>query len=158
MAYFSIIAAATLWGTIGVFIKELNSLGFAPIQIVFIRAMGAAVTLILFLLIKNTKLLKINPRDSGYFVGTGILSFIFLNWCYFIAVNKTSLSVAAILLYTAPAIVTVLSVILFKEKMTTRKTISLLLTSVGCIFVAAFVQGTGQNITATGIFAVSIIR
>jgi drug/metabolite transporter (DMT)-like permease len=153
MAYFLVIVAAILWGTLGVFGKELNGYGFAPEQIVFIRAIGASVTLIIYSIIKNAKLLKIKLRDSVYFVGTGIISFVFFNWCYFIAVNETSLSVAAILLYTAPSIVMVLSVILFKEKITARKFLSLVLTFVGCIFVTTFSQGTGYEITVTGILA-----
>ena len=153
ISYFFVIAAATLWGTIGIFGKKLNAFGFAPSEIVFIRAIGASIILILFLSIKDAKLLKINPRDSLYFVGTGILSFVFFNWCYFIAINKTSLSVAAILLYTAPSIVTIFSTILFKEKMTSKKIMSLMLTFVGCVFVTAFMPGYGPKITATGILA-----
>ena len=152
-AYFLVIAAASLWGTLGVFVKKLNGVGFSPEQIVFIRAVGAAIILIIFLSIKNAKLPRIRYRDSIYFVGTRIFSFVFFNWCYFIAINKTSLSVAAILLYTAPALVTVFSVILFKEKLTARKIISLVLTFVGCVFVTAFAQGAGHKITATGILA-----
>jgi drug/metabolite transporter (DMT)-like permease len=120
---------------------------------VFVRAFGASITLILFALIKDVKLIKIKPHDSLYFVGTGILSFTFFNWCYFIAINKTSLSVAAILLYTAPTIVMILSAILFKERMTKKKIISLLLTFAGCIFVTAFVDKTGQKLTLSGILA-----
>lgn len=153
MAYFFVIVAAMLWGTLGVFGKRLNQFGFDPAQIVIIRAIGAAVILILFTSIRNANLLKIKPRDFIYFVGTGILSFVFFNLCYFVAINKTSLSVAAVLLYTAPAIVMVLSAILFKEKMTRKKLISLMLTFAGCIFVTAFVQGTGQKISISGVLA-----
>ena len=152
-AYFFVIVAAMLWGTLGIFGKKLNEFGFNPAQVVFIRAIVASVTLILFVLIKNINLLKIKPRDSIYFVGTGILSFVFFNLCYFVAINKTSLSVAAILLYTAPAIVMIFSAILFKEKMTKNKIISLVLTFVGCIFVTAFAQGSGQKINVTGILS-----
>lgn len=148
-AYFFVIVAAMLWGTLGIFGKKLNEFGFNPAQVVLIRAIGASVILVLFTLIKNTNLLKIKPRDSLYFVGTGIFSFVFFNWCYFVAINITSLSVAAILLYTAPALVMVFSAILFKEKMTKNKIISLVLTFVGCISVTAFVQGTGHKITVT---------
>lgn len=153
MSYFFVIVAAALWGTIGIFAKKLNQFGFIPEQVALIRAIGATLILGIFTLIQNKELLKIKPRDSIYFVGTGIFSFIFFNWCYFVAINKTSLSIAAILLYTAPAIVMVLSAILFKEKMTKIKIISLLLTFTGCIFVTAFVQGAGQNITFGGVLA-----
>ncbi len=153
MAYFFVIAAAVLWGTLGIFGKVLNQFGFDPPQIVLIRAFGAFITLVLFTAIKSKHLLRIKPRDSVYFVGTGILSFVFFNWCYFTAINKTSLSAAAILLYTAPALVMVFSAILFKERMTKVKLISLMLTFAGCILVTAFVQGTGQRITTSGVLA-----
>ncbi len=153
LSYFFVIAAAVLWGTIGIYSKKLTHYGFDTTQIVFIRAVVASVTLILFASIKSRDLLKIEPRDSKYFIGTGIISFVFFNWCYFVAINKTSLSIAAILLYTAPTIVMVLSVILFNEKMTKKKIISLILTFAGCIFVTAFAQGAGQSITVSGLLA-----
>lgn len=153
LSYFFVIAAAILWGTLGIFGKRLTLYGFEPAQIVFIRAIGASVILILFALIKSKNLLKIEPRDSKYFIGTGIISFVFFNLCYFVAINKTSLSIAAILLYTAPTIVMVLSAILFKEKMTKKKIASLMLTFAGCIFVTAFAQGTGSRITVGGVLA-----
>lgn len=153
MAYLFIIIAAALWGTLGIFGKKLDGFGFNTAQIVFLRAIGASLALFLFLLFRDRKLPKIKLRDSIYFVGTGILSFVFFNWCYFVAINKTSLSVAAILLYTAPILVMIFSAILFKEQMTKKKIVSLILTFVGCIFVTAFVQGAEQRITLTGLLA-----
>ena len=141
-AYYYVICAATCWGIIGLFVKNLNQLGFNTIQLVFIRAFCATLILIIFVLIKDKKIVKIRLSDFKYFVGTGLLSFVFFSWCYFIAIEKTSLSVAAILLYTAPTIVVILSVILFKEKMTTKKTVSLILTFIGCIFVTLSLQET----------------
>ena len=152
-AYIFVILAAALWGTIGIFGKQLSILGFSTLQIVSIRAVISSIAIGIFLLIRNRELLKIDFHDSLYFVGTGIFSFVFFNWCYFIAINKTSLSVAAILLYTAPTIVMIFSVLLFKEKMTKRKIVSLILTFMGCIFVTAFVNNAGQNISISGVLA-----
>ena len=44
------------------------------------------------------------------------------------AIIETSMGVAAILLYTAPAIVMIISVILFNEKITYKKTIIVAIT------------------------------
>ncbi len=152
-AYLLVIMAAVLWGTIGIFAKKLSAFGFDTLQIVSIRAIIALIAISIFLLFKNKELFKIDFRDSLCFVGTGIFSFVFFNWCYFIAINKTSLSVAAILLYTAPTMVMIFSAILFKEKMTKRKLVSLFLTFIGCILVTAFAGNAGQNISLTGILA-----
>jgi len=152
-AYFLVIFAAILWGTVGFLGKKLSEFGFDTFQIVAIRAMSASLVLILYLLFTNKKLLNIKLRDSIYFVGTGIFSFVFFNWCYFVAINNTSLSVAAILLYTAPTIVMIFSIILFKEKLTTKKIVSLILTFVGCALVTIFVGKGVQNISLIGILA-----
>ncbi len=150
-ATFLVIAAAVLWGTLGIYGKLLNGLGFTPIQVVLIRAVGASITLILFLGLTRPKLLQIRLGDIHYFIGTGIFSFVFFNWCYFEAINRTSLSIAAILLYTAPALVMVFSAILFKESLTSRKLISLSLTFIGCLLVTVFAQTSGQKITPLGV-------
>lgn len=152
-AYSFVIIAAALWGTIGIFSKHLSAIGFSALQIVSIRAIISALFIFALLLVKDRRLLKIEIRDSGYFAGTGIISIVFFNWCYFTAINKTSLSVAAILLYTAPAFVMVFSAILFKEKLTKRKIAALILTFIGCLFVTVFVNGTGHEVSALGILA-----
>jgi drug/metabolite transporter (DMT)-like permease len=113
----------------------------------------AAVMLVFYLLITNKKYLKIKFADIRYFIGTGILSFAFFNWCLFVAIRNTSLSVATILLYTAPSFVTVLSVILFKEKLTAEKIVSLGLTFIGCILVTGFFQSHENRVSLVGIMA-----
>ena len=62
----------------------------------------------------------------------------------------TSLSVAAILLYTAPAIVMVLSYFLFREKLTKRKLLALGMTFIGCVLVTGILSETG-SVSAGGI-------
>ncbi|MDF2548272.1 MAG: transporter [Anaerosolibacter sp.] len=153
IAYFSVMCAAILWGILGIFIKKLYGFGFNPFQIVAIRALGAFAALFLYLFISDRKLLRVQPRDMGYFVGTGILSFVFFNWCYFIAIQYTTLSIASILLYTAPAFVMVFSTILFKESLTPRKIISFALTFIGCILVTGYFQQTGDGLSMIGVLA-----
>ena len=152
LAYVFVISAAVLWGTIGMYSKQLSKFGTSVLQIVSIRAIFAALAIFVFILLKDRKLLNIDIHDWKYFFGTGILSFVFFNWCYFIAINKTTLSTAAILLYTAPAIVMVLSIILFKEKLTGRKVAALILTFIGCVFVTGVIKGK-QDISPLGILA-----
>lgn len=151
MPYLLVMTAAVLWGIIGIFSKALVAFGFESTQIVFVRAFGAVIALFVYLLVKNPAGLKIRIRDSRYFVGSGIISFVFFNWCYFTAIELTSLSTAAVLMYTAPAIVMVLSVLLFKEKMTPKKLGSLLLTFIGCLLVSLFTPGATGRITGLGL-------
>lgn len=145
-----IVSAGILWGCMGLFVRRLNALGLASMEVVALRAVVTTVLMLLFLLIYDRKLLKIRWKDLWCFLGTGVCSILFFNYCYFKAMELTALSVAAILLYTAPAIVMLLSYFLFKEKLTVRKLLSLGMTFAGCVLVTGVLTEDGQ-ISAAGI-------
>ena len=151
VAYLYIAAAACLWGIISLFIRHLYAAGFTPTQVVSIRAISATFFLLLYALYKDMKSLSIKPADSRYFVGTGIISVVFFNWCMFNAIQETSVSVATILLYTAPAFVTLLSRVLFREALTSRKIIALISTLLGCSFVVGFLPSANESISSYGL-------
>ncbi len=152
IAYLMIIVGAALWGTIGIFVQKLYDYGLTPIQVVTIRVTFAACILLVTLLIKNPSLLKINRADFKYFIGTGICSIVFFNWCFFTAIQEVSLSVAAVLLYTGPAFVTILSRFLFNEWLTSRKVVALVLTLVGCVLVIGLFPLEQTKLSFFGIF------
>lgn len=150
LAPFFVLLAGILWGTMGIYVRRLNALGFTTIEIVAVRSVVTAVLLLLVLFFYNRKMLKIRLKDIWCFVGTGIFSIVFFNYCYFKAITMTSLSVAAVLLYTAPAIVMVLSAFLFHERITTIKIISLIATFAGCVFVTGLAGGK-ESLSTAGI-------
>ena len=145
-----ILIAGVLWGSMGIFVRKYNAHDMSSMEIVALRAVVTVVMMFVFLMIYDRKLLKIRIKDIWCFIGTGLLSIIFFNFCYFKAITMTSLSVAAVLLYTAPAIVMILSAILFKEKLTGIKVLSLIATFVGCIFVTGVI-GSGESLSIPGI-------
>ncbi|MEH7385376.1 DMT family transporter [Bacillus sp. JJ1521] len=151
MAGLSIAAGASLWGIIGLFVSNLYAIGFTPLQVVAVRAVAASIFLITYTLIKNPKAFKIKIPDSKYFIGTGIISIVLFNWCMFVAIEETSISVAAILLYTAPAFVTIFARILFKEKLTIRKILALVVTIMGCAFVVGVLPNFSDTISLFGL-------
>ena len=127
----------------GLFVRPLNDMGLSSWDIVFLRAVLTTVFMALLLLIKDKSLFKIRLRDIWCFLGTGLLSIVFFNLCYFKEITITSLSVAAILLYTAPAFVMIISAFCFKERLTVRKIIALVLSFTGLIFVTGVLGGSG---------------
>lgn len=134
------------------FFHMLNAQGFSQMQVAAIRVATAAAALTLYILAKDRSLLKVRLRDCWCFVGTGIVSLVFFNWCYFTAIERTSLAVAAVLLYTSPVFVMLFSAALFHEKINARKLTALGLTLLGCLFVAG-VFGTASPFTPMGILA-----
>ena len=152
-AYLFIVSAAALWGCIGVFLKLLTAGGLSSMQSVAVRCATAALLYFLWLLKKDPSALKIRPRDCIYFVGTGLCSLLFFNWCYFNTIRTSSLSVAAVLLYTAPVFVMLMSAIFFRESITRQKIISLLLTFLGCMLVTGVLpMGAGSISVETILF------
>ncbi|MEB1806172.1 MAG: DMT family transporter [Bacillaceae bacterium] len=152
-AYLAIAAGAALWGTIGLFVQELYRLGLTPLQVVTLRVSCAVIFLLLYSVVVNRQWLQVKLKDSPLFIGTGIISIVFFNWCFFLAIQETSISVAAILLYTAPAFVLILSRLLFKELLTARKVLSLSLTLFGCILVVQLLPNGSMTMTTVGIIA-----
>lgn len=140
----AIMAAASLWGFIGWFSYVLMFYGFSPVQVTAVRTIAGAVFMTALLLLRSPQLLKIIPRDIWMFIGTGIFSVLFFNLFYLLTFTFSSLSVAVMLLYTAPAFVMLLSVLLFKERLTKGKLLALASTILGCLFLSGILSGGWQ--------------
>ena len=78
-----IIIAACFWGSMGIFVRKLESFGFSAIQIVSIRLTLAALLFCLVQLIVDRSGFKIAPRDILLFLGLGFGSILFFTICYF---------------------------------------------------------------------------
>ena len=142
-----IIIAGLFWGSMGIFVRHLNGLGFTSIQVACLRLTMAGVLFALILLIKDAKGFKISPRDIPLFLALGLVSILFFTCCYFTAIRLMTMSTAAILLYTSPIWVMILAIIFLKEKITVQKIIALVLAFAGCVLVSGF----GGRVTVTGI-------
>lgn len=130
-----------MWGTIGLFVNKLGSFGIKSTELVVGRFFIASLIIGLFLIIFNKELLKIRLKDIFWFCLTGIGCLLFFNASYGIAIEKSSMAVAAVLLYTSPAIVTIISAFVFQEKITLRKVFAVLLAISGCAFVSGIMSG-----------------
>jgi drug/metabolite transporter (DMT)-like permease len=143
-----IILAACFWGSMGIFVRKLGEYGFSSIQIVSIRITIAALVFCIILLIKDRTGFRISPRDIPLFLGLGLGSILFFTVCYFSAIAIMSLSTAAILLYTSPIWIMLMSMLFFHEKMNSRKLVALVLAFTGCVLVSGI---SGDGMTVTGI-------
>ena len=143
-----IILAGCFWGSMGIFVRKLGEEGFDSIQIVSIRVTLAALFFSLILFLKDRSGFKISLRDIPLFLGLGFGSVLFFTVCYFAAINMMSLSTAAILLYTSPIWIMLMSVLFFHEKLTGRKLLALAAAFGGCVLISGI---SGGGITLTGL-------
>ena len=143
-----IILAGCFWGSMGIFVRKLGTYGFGAIQIVSIRITLAALIFSLVLLVKDRSGFKISPKDIPLFLGLGFGSILFFTICYFTAITMMPLSTAAILLYTSPVWIMLMSIFFFHEKLDRRKLIALALAFAGCVLVSGI---SGEGMTVTGL-------
>jgi drug/metabolite transporter (DMT)-like permease len=137
LGYAFILGAACMWGTIGIFFSVLHyNFGMSALTIGVLRAGIAALLLALAL--------GLWKRDALRFERTllpplllfglfGIAAFYVLNTE---AVFLTNVATASVLLYTAPAFVTLLARRLWREPLTRRKIVAVVASFVGCTLVA----------------------
>lgn len=133
MSLLMFVTSALVFGTIGIFRR------FIPVSsslLAFFRGVIGSLFLLGFLKLKNRPfrhgLAKKTVRlliVSGAFIG--------LNWVFlFEAYNYTSVATATLCYYMEPAIVTLLSPIFFKERLTPKKLICIAVSVAGMIFVS----------------------
>ncbi|MCQ2559977.1 MAG: DMT family transporter [Clostridia bacterium] len=146
-----VVAAGVLWGFLGYFTRTLYGLGFSSVQITAVRCLMASLFLLLLLGLTRKELLKIKLKHLWYFVGSGIISIVFFNICYFLCIEMLTMSAAAMLLYTSPFFVMLISLFVFKEQITLQKGLSLLMAFIGCMMVIGFIGDSPVVFSTAGI-------
>ena len=131
-----VLLAGCLWGTTGIFTRTLDTMGINGIKVTFLRSFIAAATMFFIILFKDKSLFKFKIRDIWVFIGSGIFSFLFFSICYMFSIKLNSMSAASVLLYTAPIFIAFISVPLFKEKITLKTALAIILAVAGCTFSA----------------------
>ena len=138
----SILAAAVLWGIIGLWNRRLMAAGLSPTSIVMVRNLGGMALLSLVFGVRDRSVFRVQRRHLKYFFGTGVVSVVLFTACYFSCQRICSLAAASILLYTAPSFVVLLSAVLWRETVTREKLLALALTFLGCAFVCGAFSGS----------------
>lgn len=141
----SVLLAGTLWGIISFFIKALSAAGLDAMQITFIRYAAAAPVLSTVVAVMDRGKLRIRLRDIWMFIGTGIVSIVLFNICYFYTMIHAGASAAVVLLYTSPVFIMLLSALLFRERITPVKLLALVMTFVGCVLVTGLSGGNAMT-------------
>ncbi|MBQ0004472.1 MAG: EamA family transporter [Clostridiales bacterium] len=151
--YIKVFIAGLLWGTIGIWATLLGRMGMGSMMTAFFRLLTATVLLFFILIVKGKgfRLFKISKKGLISCILIGFLSQALYNYFYMYAVQTTGMSVAAVLLYTSPIFVAILSRMILKENMTKNKIIAIAVNIVGCVLTVTGGSFAGANINMTGI-------
>lgn len=130
------ILAGILWGATGIFIRKSTELSMNNITIVSSKAVTASVIMFVSIFLYNKSLIKIHLKDIFIFISAALIGMLGVNIFFNESVSFLSLSLAAVLLSLSPIFVLLLSYFLYKEKITLKKLISIILAFLGCILVS----------------------
>ncbi len=146
-----VISAGCLWGVMGLFSRGMGAVGIAASGIIVIRCGISAVLFALTIALTDRSRFRVAAKDLWCFLGSGLCSTLVFSACYYRAIDLMSLSAAAVLLYTAPAFVMLMSLFIFREKLTGVKITALALSFAGCVLASGVISGGG--VTAAGLLS-----
>ncbi|MCY6485736.1 DMT family transporter [Clostridium aestuarii] len=149
--YLLALTAGIGWGLVNIFVKILADLNFDCMFISAIRPTIAVVFLIIISIIKDRSIFKTDLKGIFIFMVYGIFALdgMFLGTSY--AVKYTNIATAAVLLFTNPIFSTIIAYFLFKEKITIKKIIALVLALIGCVLVVKAYDIEALKLNLTGI-------
>lgn len=135
---------AVLYACMGIIGKYLYGTGLTPEQVMVLRFVATFVILGVFLVIwRKQRLFSRNPLvyvQGVFFMGSALL--------YFLAVDEVSAGLATALLYAYPAVVALLSTIVFRERLTAQTAAAVIL-ALGGIFAISGIVGSAEGAIST---------
>lgn len=146
----AVIISAACFGTLGVFTQLAYKEGASPLPLLAWRFALVSLLMAAYQLIRDAGALKAGLRDIGKYAALSLTGYGAASVCYFFALKFASASVVAVLLYTYPAMVAVLSAIFLGERLTRPRIIAIALTFAGCALVVGLFSDDMQA-SATGI-------
>lgn len=120
-----VIAAGICFGFLGIFGKQLFTLGLSVGEILAFRFLFASVFLGSWLLITDRKSFYLKPKDWVLCAGQGVLGYALFASLYFKAIEGVSVPLAALLLFTYPILIHLFAWILKLEKLSKLQWFSL---------------------------------
>jgi drug/metabolite transporter, DME family len=146
----AVVAAASIWATLGLFAKILYAQGVSFESLVAVRASVGWVAVMIFVLATGkAKSLRVSGRDLTLLVPQGLVGIGLFYLFYFYTVRESTVGTAAILNYSSPAFVVVLAYLFLKERFSAAKLLALFMTAGGIFLVAGAYNPSNLDVTPT---------
>ena len=154
----AVVAAASTWGTLGIFSKMLYAEGVSFEALVAFRATVGWLAVMGFLIATGgLSRLRVPRRDLAFLFPLGLVGIGLFYLFYFFTVRESAVGTAAVLLYSSPAFVVVLAWLFLGEGLGPVKLVSLGLTVGGVFLVAGAYDPANLEVTpvvlVTGLLA-----
>jgi drug/metabolite transporter (DMT)-like permease len=149
LAVLVVVASAACFATLGILTKWAFAHGAEPMSLLAVRFAAAAVVMGVAQAVRDPKALRVTRGDLLRFLGLSLTGYGAASLCYSFAVREIGASVTTVLLYTYPALVSVIGWLFLREPFPPKRAAAVVLTFAGCALVAnVFVSGS--SITMRG--------
>jgi drug/metabolite transporter, DME family len=146
-----VLGAASLWATFGIFAKHLYAAGLTPLELASVRATIGFLAVAAFSarrLAGPTGILRAGRDALPFFVAYGVLGYALFTVVFLGSLERTPVSIAVALLYTAPAFVVGMSALLWHERVSASRLVALGMVLTGVLLVTgaagALLRGTAS--------------
>ena len=147
----AVVVGATAFGFLGLFSRYFMDAGLNALDTVVIRISIALLILTPILLLSGLDSLRISRKDIPIFLLFGFFK-LMSDITFFYAQSSVTLCLATLLQMTAPFYVMFVSFVIFREKITIKKMVSLTLAIAGCIMVTGVLTG-GASAEISGVLS-----
>ncbi len=131
-----VILGASMWGIMGVFVRGLYASGYSTYDVSFVRCFLAGIVFLLIKAMKQPEILKVDKKGLIVCIMYGIVAYGFSFVTYGISVERIPVAVAIVLMFMSTIWVTLLGILVFKEKLRKETIVTIII----CIFGAALVS------------------
>lgn len=110
-------AAAVLWGLNGTASRLVLDAGIDPLRLTQARITGAAVVLLVWLLLREPGAVRLRGREWLAYALFGVLGLVGVQWFYFEAIARIPIGIALIIEYIAPLLVALWVRVVWKRRL-----------------------------------------
>lgn len=142
-AVIAVVASAACFATLGILTKWAFAHHADPLSLLAVRFTAASLVMAAAQLVRDPAGLRVGWAELLRFLGLSVTGYGAASLCYSFAVRDIGASVTTVLLYTYPALVSVIGFLFLREPFPPRRVAAVVLTFVGCALVANVFAGGG---------------
>lgn len=153
LGYAMVWTAAILFGVNGTVSKVVLESGISSVELTQIRSAGASAGFALALALFNRGSLRVRPREVPYLLVFGLTGVAFVQWFYFVSIDRLPVGIALLIQYLAPLLVALFARYALHEHVRRRIWLALVLSLAGLSLVVDLWSGERTALDGLGVAA-----
>lgn len=149
-AVVAVVASAACFATLGILQTWAKQHGAEPMSMLAVRFAAAAAVMAVMQAFHDPRSLRVSRGDLARFAAMSVTGYGAASLCYAVANTMIGTPVTTVLLYTYPALVSVIGWLFLKERFPPRRIAAVLLTFAGCAL-AAGALGSNTALNYVGV-------